>query len=76
MAPEVAERLRAAPPDVFARIGSGFKTAQRNYAEGAANGRFVEADDSGHHVHQDRPQLVIEETRAMLDRIRTEPPRD
>jgi pimeloyl-ACP methyl ester carboxylesterase len=76
MSPEVAERLRAAPPDVFARIGSGFKAAQRNYAEAAVNGRFVEANDSGHHVHQDRPQLVIGEIRAMLDRIRTESPAD
>ena len=72
MDPDVAERLRAASPGVFARIGEGFKTAQRNYAEAAANGRFIEVEDAGHHVHQDQPQLVIDEIRALLERIRTE----
>jgi pimeloyl-ACP methyl ester carboxylesterase len=45
-------------------------TEQRAFADGLANGRHVEATGARHYVHQQQPLLVIEEIRAMLDRLR------
>lgn len=45
-------------------------TEQRAFADGLANGRHVETAGASHYVHEQQPRLVIEEIRAMLDRLR------
>jgi pimeloyl-ACP methyl ester carboxylesterase len=44
---------------------------QRASAESMRDSRYVEAVGSGHYVHEDQPELVINEIRNMLARVRT-----
>jgi len=44
---------------------------QEGFAQSAANGRYVEATGSSHYVHHNRPELVADEIRKMLDQIRS-----
>jgi hypothetical protein len=72
------DRRESGDGNVWSRRGGSCRYSNHVHrsSASAANGRFVEADESGHHVHKDRPQRVIKEIRAMLDRIRAESPRD
>jgi pimeloyl-ACP methyl ester carboxylesterase len=44
---------------------------QRTSAESMRDSRYVEAVDAGHYVHEEQPELVINEIRNMLARVRT-----
>ena len=44
---------------------------QKAFAEGATNGRYVEATGSTHYVHQKQPELVAGEIRRMLEEVRS-----
>jgi pimeloyl-ACP methyl ester carboxylesterase len=57
------------PAEARVRDAEAFWGAQRDYAK-AAGGRTVEAEGVGHYVHRERPQLVIDEVRALLQRAR------
>jgi pimeloyl-ACP methyl ester carboxylesterase len=65
-----ASPIRSIPAEARARDAEAFRIAQRDYAEAAAGGRYVEATGAGHYVHQQQPQLVIDEVRALLVRVR------
>jgi pimeloyl-ACP methyl ester carboxylesterase len=67
----MAEAARAIPNEARVRDADAFRTALRDYAEAADDGRYVEATGAGHYVHRDQPQLVIDEIRTMLARVRT-----
>ncbi len=68
--PERTTPIPAIPPEARARDAAAFRIAQRNYAAAAAGGRYVEAAGAGHYVHQQQPQLVIDEIRALLVHVR------
>jgi pimeloyl-ACP methyl ester carboxylesterase len=43
---------------------------QNGFASDLANGHYVQADGAGHYIHRDDPELVVEEIRNLVDRIR------
>lgn len=45
-------------------------TMQRNFAESLKNGRFVSALGARHKIHKDRPGIVIQEIRNMLEKVK------
>lgn len=45
-------------------------TMQRNFAESLKNGRFVSALGARHKIHQDRPSIVIQEIKNMLEKVK------
>lgn len=45
-------------------------TMQRNFAETLKNGRFVSALGARHKIHKDRPGIVIQEIRNMLEKVK------
>lgn len=48
---------------------------QKAFADGAKNGRYVEATGSSHYVHQKKPGLVADEIKKMLNAVRSAPSR-
>lgn len=68
------EALGRIPVTVISR-GRGpmlsiWQDVQRNFASRLANGRFVLAEQSGHSIHVDQPDLLLDEIRAMVERVR------
>ena len=49
------------------RQNAAIREHQRRYAESLPDGRFVSVD-SGHFIQAERPELVAEHARALLDR--------
>lgn len=45
-------------------------TQQRNFSETLKNGRFVSALGARHKIHKDRPSIVIQEIRNMLEKVK------
>ena len=52
------------------RIGTGLRAANENLAMLVPNARFFVAKDSGHDIHQDQPELVIEAIRQVVVGVR------
>ena len=42
---------------------------QKQFAERLENGRYVQADGSGHFIQRDAPELVVREIRLLLNRL-------
>jgi hypothetical protein len=62
------------PPDTPADIGyvtdRAQKIAQAELAASVPGARHVTQTDSGHEIHKDQPQLVIDSVREVVDAVR------
>jgi pimeloyl-ACP methyl ester carboxylesterase len=57
------------PAGLEEEVESAWRSMQDDLASLSTRGRLVVADGSGHDVHLDRPDVVIDEIRDVLDRI-------
>ena len=59
-----------------ARLDGAWLDLQQHLAGSMSNGALQIVDDSGHHIHLDRPEQVVAAVRALVEAIRTEPDPD
>jgi pimeloyl-ACP methyl ester carboxylesterase len=43
---------------------------QNEFASGLKNGRYVVAENAGHFIYRDQPDLVVNEIKAAVERAR------
>jgi len=58
------------PPDVGYVTDRAQKVAQAELAASVPMARHVTNTDSGHEIHKEQPQLVIDSIRAVVDAVR------
>ena len=58
------------------RLDGAWLDLQHHLAGSMNNGALQVVDDSGHHIHLDRPKQVVAAIRALVEAIRTEPDPD
>jgi pimeloyl-ACP methyl ester carboxylesterase len=66
----VQGRVRAPPPDwspeQWAKEPQVWREMQADYAQRSPNGRLVIAEKSGHSIHKDQPELVIDAIKQVV----------
>jgi pimeloyl-ACP methyl ester carboxylesterase len=58
------------PDDVASRIGSLVRETQSDLARLSTHGRHVIAERSGHDIHRDQPELIVDVIREMVEVVR------
>jgi pimeloyl-ACP methyl ester carboxylesterase len=66
--------LAAAPAGTADGPRTTWLSMQRELAARLPGSRFVVAEGSGHDLQFDRPDLVVESVREVVERARAEPP--
>ncbi len=59
-----------------ARLDGAWLDLQHRLAGSMSNSAIQVVDDSGHHIHLDRPEQVVAAIRALVEAVRTEPALD
>jgi pimeloyl-ACP methyl ester carboxylesterase len=58
------------PPDFGCVTDAAQKTAQERLAQLVPNAKHITDTNSGHEIHKERPQLVIDSIREVVEAVR------
>ena len=67
---ETFAQMSDIPAELAGQLDRTWQTLQRDLLKLSSHSTQIVAEKSGHYIHRDQPQVVIDAIRAMVDQVR------